>query len=120
MPVLAEYGAPQRPYRPEHKPDPEQQDPSQLTALTPQPQPERPLLRGNQELRRVNPTLPTGRRQHRHHQWFTPDPGYIKLNQHLAAVTALMRAAPNWTAFQRGLQRAFPKLNENIPLALDS
>lgn len=73
-----------------------------------------------EELRRINPTLPTGRRKSRHHQWFTPDPGYVKLNQHLAAVTALMRAAPNWTAFQRGLQRAFPKLNENIPLALDS
>ena len=48
MPVLAGYGTPQRPYRPEHKPDPEQQDPSQLTALTPQNQSGRPLLRGNQ------------------------------------------------------------------------
>ena len=48
MPVLVGYGTPQRPYRPEHKPDPEQQDPSQLTALTPQNQPGRPLLRGNQ------------------------------------------------------------------------
>lgn len=27
----------------------------------------------------------------------------------LAAVIALMRASSNWTQFQRGLQRAFPK-----------
>ena len=71
------------------------------------------------ELRRINPTLPAGGRKNRHHQWFTPDPGYIKLNQHLAAVTALMRASPNWAIFQRNLQRAFPKLNETIPMTLD-
>ncbi len=72
-----------------------------------------------EELQKVNPTLSTGRRKNRHHQWFTPDPGYIKLNQHLAAVTALMRAAPNWTVFQRGLQRAFPKINDTIPLPIE-
>ena len=71
------------------------------------------------ELRDVNPTLPTGRRQHRHHQWFTPEFGHPKLKEHLAAVTALMRAAPNWTAFQRSLQRAFIKLNENLPLPIE-
>ncbi len=71
------------------------------------------------ELRDVNPTLPTGRRQHRHHQWFTPEFGHPKLKEHLAAVTALMRAAPNWTAFQRSLQRAFHKLNENLPLPIE-
>ena len=31
---------------------------------------------------------------------------------------ALMRAAPNWGAFKRALQRAYPKLNEQVPLAL--
>ena len=71
------------------------------------------------ELRDVNPTLPTGRRQHRHHQWFTPEFGHPKLKEHLAAVTALMRAAPNWTAFQRSLQRAFSKLNDNLPLPIE-
>ena len=71
------------------------------------------------ELRDVNPTLPTGRRQHRHHQWFTPEFGHPKLKEHLAAVTALMRAAPNWTAFQRSLQRAFSKLNKNLPLPIE-
>ena len=71
------------------------------------------------ELRDVNPTLPTGRRQHQHHQWFTPEFGHPKLKEHLAAVTALMRAAPNWPAFQRSLQRAFRKLNDNLPLPIE-
>ena len=48
MPTLTGYGAPQRPHRPQHKPQPEQPNPSLLTALTSQSQPERPLLRGNQ------------------------------------------------------------------------
>jgi hypothetical protein len=72
-----------------------------------------------EELRNVNPPLPTGRRQHRHHQWFTPEFGHPKLKEHLAAVTALMRAAPNWPAFQRSLQRAFRKLNDNLPLPIE-
>ena len=72
-----------------------------------------------EELRNLNPTLPTGRRQQRHHQWFTPEFGHPRLKEHLAAVTALMRAAPNWPAFQRSLQRAFRKVNENLPLPIE-
>ena len=72
-----------------------------------------------EELRSVNPTLPTGRRKTRHHQWFTPDLGHPRLKEHLAAVTALMRAAPNWSAFQRSLQRAFRKLNDNLLLPIE-
>lgn len=44
------------------------------------------------ELQRLNPTLPGGGRKWRHHQWFTPDPGYITLNQHIAGVMAIMQA----------------------------
>lgn len=68
------------------------------------------------ELKRRNPTLPTGNRKHRHHQWFTPDFGHPKLKEHLAGVMALMRAAPNWAAFQRLLTRSYPKLNEQMAL----
>ena len=49
----------------------------------------------------------------------TPDPGYVKLNQHIAAVLALMRAAPNWAVFHRSLERAFPKQNETMPFPFD-
>lgn len=71
------------------------------------------------ELRQRNPTLPDGGRRSHHHQWFTPDLGHPKLKEHLAAVTALMRAAPNWTVFKRNLQRAFPKVNETMPMRLE-
>ena len=46
-------------------------------------------------------------------------PRLIKLNQHLAAVMALLRAAPNWGGFHRSLERAFPKLHETIPFPFD-
>ena len=60
-----------------------------------------------------------GRRRYTHTQWFTPDPGHPKLKEHLAAVTALMRAASNWDSFKRSLNRAFPILNTDIELPLD-
>ena len=47
-PALTGYGVPQRPQRPQHKPQLEQPDLSHPTALTPQYQPGSPLLRGNQ------------------------------------------------------------------------
>ena len=65
------------------------------------------------ELRRKNPTLPAGGRRHKHHQWFTPDPGHPKLKEHLAAVMALMRATPNWDKFMSSLNRAFPKYRDD-------
>ena len=71
------------------------------------------------ELRDRNPVLPQGWRRNRHHQWFTPEFGHPKLKEHLAAVIALMRAAPSWDAFKRSLDRALPKIGNTIPLALD-
>ena len=71
------------------------------------------------ELRNKNPVKPSGRRRAMHHQWFTPDIGNPKLKEHLAAVIALMRAAANWSSFQRMLNRAFPKEGQNIPLPLE-
>ena len=70
------------------------------------------------ELKRINPTLPAGYRKSGHRQWFTPDLGHPKLKEHLAGVMALMRAAPNWGAFQRSLARAYPKMNEQLPINL--
>ena len=70
------------------------------------------------ELRKLNPRETSGERKWRHHQWFRPDPGYIKLNQHIAAVMALMRSQPNWGAFQRALKRAFPSKRDQGELDL--
>ena len=69
-------------------------------------------------LQRLNPVVSPGYRRNKHHQWFTPEFGDPRLKEHLAGVMALMRAAPNWTAFHRSLQRAYPKMREQIPLAL--
>ena len=65
------------------------------------------------ELQRLNPTLPDGGRKHKHHQWFTPEHGHPRLREHLAGVTALMRAASSWHVFCRSLDRAYPKFGVN-------
>ena len=63
--------------------------------------------------------LPSGTRESKHHQWFTPEHGDPKLREHLNAVIALMRIAQSWQKFLVDLDVAFPKLNENLRLRLD-
>ncbi len=72
------------------------------------------------ELKKLNPALSGGGRKWRNHQWFKPDPGYIKLNQHIAAVIALMKASANWDKFQSNIRRAFPKLRDQLDFDFDS
>ena len=72
-----------------------------------------------EELKRINPRLPSDRRKHKYFQWFTPDVGHPKLKEHLAAVMAVMRLSPNWDRFIANLNRALPKRNETIPLPLN-
>ena len=45
--------------------------------------------------------------------------GHPKLREHLAAVLALLRAAPNWNRFKGSLNRVFPILNTDIELPLE-
>ena len=71
------------------------------------------------ELKKRTPRLPSGRLKNRYFQWFTPEHGHPKLKEHLAAVLALLRAAPNWNSFKRSINRAFPALNTDIELPLD-
>ena len=71
-----------------------------------------------EELRIKNPVADTGRRSHKHHQWFNTDKGHPKLKEHISGVIALLRAADNWEAFKRGLDRAYPKFGQTIPLQL--
>ena len=70
------------------------------------------------ELKRKNPPIAPGRQRHKHHQWLTGEIGHPTLRARLEAVTALMRQAPNWGAFKRALQRAYPKHEEQMPLAM--
>jgi hypothetical protein len=71
-----------------------------------------------EELRNKNPVAETGRRTHKHHQWFNPERGHPSLKEHISGVIALLRAAENWGAFKRGLDRAYPKFGTTIELAL--
>ena len=70
-------------------------------------------------LKNRNPVLPSGARRRRHHQWFTPDFGHPKLQEHITGVIALMRASSNWSQFKRLLDRAFPKWHEALTLNLE-
>ena len=71
------------------------------------------------ELRSRNPVQPQGWRRNRHHQWFTSEYGHPRLKEHLESVTALMRAAGSFNGFKRSLDRAYPKIGNTIPLAID-
>lgn len=71
-----------------------------------------------EELRQKNPVADSGRRTHKHHQWFNPDRGHPKLKEHIAGVIALLRASEDWKSFKRGLDRAYPKFGETIEMPL--
>lgn len=68
------------------------------------------------ELKRVTPKDSKGRRKHRYFQRLTEDVGNPRLREHLAAVIALMKASTKWSQFERSIQRAFPKWNEQMLL----
>jgi hypothetical protein len=62
-----------------------------------------------EELRRVNPVNEKGNRKSKHHQWLTADLGHPKLQQHLSALIALMRASLSWQQFEKMVNMALPK-----------
>ena len=70
------------------------------------------------ELRRLNPMLESGRRDHHHHQHLTRNVGYVKLHQHLAAVIAMMKTKRegDWQGFLWDLNRVFPIVDTNLQL----
>jgi len=72
-----------------------------------------------EELRRLNPKGEKGYRKSKHQQWLTEDIGHPELQKHLAVLIGFERASANWGMFYRMVQRALPKLNEQIPLALE-
>ena len=69
-----------------------------------------------EELKRVVPKDEKGRRKHKFHQRLTVDVGHPQLQEHLSNVITLMRAAPNYKTFQRLLDRALPKHDDQLPL----
>ena len=69
-----------------------------------------------EELRDRNPTLPSGNRKHRHHQYLTPNHGHPALQRHIEGVIALMRVSESWEEFMVLLEKAYPKPFEALPL----
>jgi hypothetical protein len=72
-----------------------------------------------EELEKRNPKDEKGNRSHKHFQYLTPDLGHPRLREHLAAVTALMKASPNWASFMRLLNRSLPKSQSQLSLMDD-
>lgn len=68
------------------------------------------------ELRNRNPTLPSGNRKHRHHQYLTPNHGHPALQRHIEGVIALMRVSESWEEFMVLLEKAYQKPIEALPL----
>jgi len=69
------------------------------------------------ELRRRNPTLPSGYRRYKHPQLLTPETGHPHLDKQIVAVTTLMRVAEDKPSFLRLFRRAFPKKGEQLDIA---
>jgi hypothetical protein len=60
-----------------------------------------------------------GRLKHHLHRHLTTGHGIPELQNHLAGVIALMRAATNWRQFKEMLQRAYPKPKTTLSMAFD-
>ena len=71
------------------------------------------------ELKHLNPKDEHGKRKAKNQQWLTEDIGHPALQTHLSILIAFMKASPNWGAFVRMVERAFPKIGDTIPLALE-
>jgi hypothetical protein len=70
------------------------------------------------ELTHREPRDSKGQVKHHWHRWLTDDIGLPELEEHLHALIALERANTSWDRFYRSVQRAFPKLNSTLELAL--
>jgi P63C domain len=72
-----------------------------------------------EELRRKNPIIRNGRREHKHYRFLTEDIGDPHLEKQVASVTTLMRISPNKRVFDLLFERAFPTPTPQIEMALD-
>ena len=65
-------------------------------------------------LREKNPTIKSGYRRHRHHQFLTEEIGNIHLEKQVASVTTLMKVSPNWRKFESMFKKAFSDAPEQL------
>ena len=71
------------------------------------------------EIRVRTPRDEKGRAKHHYHRWLTEEVGHPRLQEHIASVIALMKAATSWRQFMAMLNRALPKYGETISLGLE-
>ena len=72
------------------------------------------------ELRKLNPKNANGNRSFKHHQFLTEELGHPKLKEHLSGVMAISRiSGNNWSTFMRNLDKAYPKMYQQLELDLD-
>ena len=67
-----------------------------------------------EELKRTEPTLPSGKRRGTLHQRLTPDLGHPKLREHLASVTTIMALSDDYDDFRGKLNKRHPRFGENL------
>jgi hypothetical protein len=72
------------------------------------------------ELRKVTPKLPNGRRKHVFTRRLSEEFGHPKLREHLEVVVAIQTLSEDYDDFIRKLDRVRPRFGETIPLPLDS
>lgn len=72
-----------------------------------------------EELQVRNPKV-NGRRKVKNFQFLSDDIGLPALQRHIELLIVLMKAAPNWGAFIRLVNRALPKLNDQLTLNMES
>ena len=73
-----------------------------------------------EELRELNPVLPSGNRQNRHHQWLNVETGHPKLDRHIEAVILIMSISPTWEWFILHLDKRFPRIGGQLTFPFDS
>jgi hypothetical protein len=72
------------------------------------------------ELRRVNPKNEDGKRRGKHTQHIDIDYGHPKLKEHLTVLTMFAKAAGyNWNNWERMVERALPKFNQDGSAVLE-
>jgi hypothetical protein len=72
------------------------------------------------ELRRVNPKNEEGKRRGKHTQHIDMDYGHPKLKEHLTVLTMFAKAAGyNWNNWERMVERALPKFNQDGSAVLE-
>jgi hypothetical protein len=74
-----------------------------------------------EEIERTIPRNAEGKPKGKLHSMLTEDHGHPRLKEHLAAVTALMRASSSWDRFMDLVNRAFPRFGDtmSLPMPLD-